>query len=40
MPNDSLIPSEQQIFAWIEQIFAQGVRRPGYPADEWPSASA
>jgi hypothetical protein len=35
MPNDALIPSEQQIFAWIEQIFAQGVRRPGFPADEW-----
>jgi hypothetical protein len=30
-----LIPSEQAIFDWIAEIFAQGVRRPGYPADRW-----
>lgn len=29
------IPDERQIFAWIEEIFAHGVRRPGYPADRW-----
>ncbi len=35
MPRDELIPSEQRIYGWIEQVFAQGVRRPGYPADRW-----
>lgn len=33
--NESLVPSERQIFSWIEQVFSKGVRRPGYPADEW-----
>jgi hypothetical protein len=33
--RDDLIPSEARIFGWIEQVFAQGVRRPGYPADRW-----
>lgn len=28
-----LIPSEREIFDWIERVFARGVRRPGYPAD-------
>ena len=35
MIRDELIPSEQQIFAWIEEVFSHGVRRPGYPADRW-----
>ncbi len=35
MPREHLMPSEQEIFTWIEQVFAQGVRRPGYPADRW-----
>lgn len=35
MPNSSLIPSTDEIFGWIETIFAQGIRRPGYPADQW-----
>jgi hypothetical protein len=35
MPTDSLLPSTDEIFAWIETIFAQGIRRPGYPADRW-----
>jgi hypothetical protein len=35
MPIDSLIPSTDEIFSWIETIFAQGIRRPGYPADRW-----
>jgi hypothetical protein len=35
MPNPSLIPSADEIFGWIETVFAQGVRRPGYPADRW-----
>jgi Peptidase family M28 len=30
-----LIPSEDKIFAWIEEVFDHGVRRPGYPADRW-----
>ncbi len=35
MPFDAAIPTEQQIYSWIEEVFAQGVRRPGYPADVW-----
>ena len=35
MLRDDLIPSEERIFARIEEVFAQGVRRPGYPADRW-----
>ena len=31
--DDALLPSEAQIFEWIERVFSQGVRRPGYPAD-------
>jgi hypothetical protein len=30
-----LLPSSDVMLGWIERIFAQGVRRPGYPADEW-----
>jgi hypothetical protein len=30
-----MIPSEQQIYSWIEEVFARGVRRPGYAADVW-----
>jgi hypothetical protein len=30
-----LTPGEAQIHAWIAEVFAQGVRRPGYPADRW-----
>ena len=33
--RDEWVPGKQAIFAWIEQIFGQGVRRPGYPADLW-----
>src|SRR5262249_33105857 len=29
------VPSEQQILAWIEEVFSRGIRRPGYPADRW-----
>ncbi len=35
MLRDDLVPTEERIFSWIEQVFAQGVRRPGYPADRW-----
>jgi hypothetical protein len=30
-----LVPEKAEIFGWIEQIYSQGVRRPGYPADRW-----
>ena len=33
--RESLIPSESEIYAWIEEVFGHGVRRPGYPADRW-----
>jgi hypothetical protein len=35
VPDDALIPLASEIFRWIETVFAQGVRRPGYPADRW-----
>lgn len=33
--RDDLLPPEDHIFGWIEEVFGQGVRRPGYPADRW-----
>ena len=33
--HTGLIPSEDNIFSWIREVFAQGIRRPGYPADRW-----
>ena len=33
--RDELVPEKEEIFGWIEQIYAQGIRRPGYPADRW-----
>ena len=35
MPYGELIADEARIYSWIEQVYAQGVRRPGYPADRW-----
>ncbi len=29
------VPATATILGWIDEVFAQGVRRPGYPADEW-----
>ncbi|NLD75247.1 MAG: hypothetical protein GX643_01135 [Acidimicrobiales bacterium] len=29
------LPGEDEIFGWISEIFDQGIRRTGYPADEW-----
>ncbi|MBX3313407.1 MAG: M28 family peptidase [Actinobacteria bacterium] len=29
------VPDEATIHGWIERIVEQGIRRPGYPADEW-----
>ena len=33
--SDGDVPDGDAIFAWISEVFDQGVRRPGYPADEW-----
>ena len=30
-----LLPTEEQIYGAIEEIFSHGVRRPGYEADRW-----
>jgi hypothetical protein len=35
MPQDKSIPDERTILSWIERIYSQGIRRPGYPADRW-----
>jgi hypothetical protein len=35
VPYDNFIPDEATIYNWIAEVFAQGVRRPGYPADRW-----
>lgn len=32
-PDD--LPSTDQIYGWISEIFGRGIRRPGYPADVW-----
>ena len=32
---DSAVPDVDQIFGWIEEVFDQGIRRPGYPANRW-----
>jgi hypothetical protein len=29
------IPSADEIYDWIATVFEQGIRRPGYPADDW-----
>ena len=29
------MPSEAQIYGWIQQVVAQGIRRPGYAAADW-----
>jgi hypothetical protein len=33
--DGALLPSEQQLYDWIEEVFGHGVRLPGYPADRW-----
>jgi hypothetical protein len=35
MRHGALVPTEEEVAAWIAEIVAQGVRRPGYPADRW-----
>ncbi|MHA1254140.1 MAG: M28 family peptidase [Promethearchaeota archaeon] len=29
------VPSTDDMMNWTEEIFNQGIRRPGYPADQW-----
>ena len=33
--DEGAVPDADRILGWIEEVFAQGVRRPGYPADRW-----
>lgn len=33
--DEALVPDTAEIMAWAEEIVAQGIRRPGYPADDW-----
>jgi hypothetical protein len=33
--RQEFVPSNDKIYGWIEEIFAQGIRRPAYPADQW-----
>ncbi len=35
MSTSSLVPDEGVLLEWIRRIHAQGIRRPGYPADRW-----
>ena len=33
--RESLLPTTEEMMGWIEHVFNQGVRRPGYAADQW-----
>ena len=33
--NPADLPSQDQIHGWIQEVFDQGIRRPGYEADIW-----
>jgi Peptidase family M28 len=33
--NLSDVPARETIYGWIAEVFDQGIRRPGYPADQW-----
>ena len=35
MTGHAGLPSIDEMFGWIETVVAQGIRRPGYPADHW-----
>lgn len=35
MIDDASVATDDEIFAWIAEVFSHGVRRPGYPADRW-----
>lgn len=36
MLRESFVPDERTLLDWITRIHAQGIRRPGYPADHNP----
>lgn len=38
--NPDLIPDTAQMMEWIETVTSRGIRRPGYPADDWTAAWA
>ena len=33
--RQELVPTNDDIFAVVDEIVAQGIRRPAYPADQW-----
>jgi hypothetical protein len=33
--NLSDVPTRETIYGWIAEVFGHGIRRPGYPADQW-----
>lgn len=33
--HEELLPTTEEVMGWIEQVYQQGIRRPGYPADQW-----
>ena len=35
MLREDLVPDDATILDWITRVHAQGIRRPGYPADRW-----
>jgi hypothetical protein len=37
-PRSDLVPATEQMVGWIDAICAQGIRRPGFPADHWTEA--
>ena len=35
MIDSQNLPSVSELLGWIDEVVAQGIRRPGYPADQW-----
>lgn len=35
MAGKAELPPVAEMLQWIEEVVAQGIRRPGYPADQW-----
>jgi hypothetical protein len=33
--DSQMLPSVTDMLGWVEEVVAQGIRRPGYPADQW-----
>ena len=33
--HEELLPTTEEMMGWIEHVYQQGIRRPGYPADQW-----